>query len=61
MSKPKLSVQQIKDMHGHEIPRMMKSVLDLGKWMDDVEGRLIREKKLKIVKGKYVWLDKGKA
>jgi len=54
----KLSVEEIKAKHGYQIPRMIDSVIDLGKWMDDVEGRLIREGKLKIVKGKYKWLDK---
>jgi hypothetical protein len=48
------SIQEIKDKHGWKIPQMMDSILELGKWMDDVEGRLIREGKLKIVKGKYV-------
>lgn len=52
---------QVREKFAHEIPRMLKSVMDLGDWIDSVEARLVREKELKILKnGKYKWLKKSK-
>lgn len=52
-----VNIEDIRAKHGYQIPRMMESIMELGKWMEDVEGRLIREGKLKIVNGKYRRLD----
>jgi len=58
MKSPEFNIEEIRQKHAWQIPAWGDSLLELGKWMDDVEGRLIREGKLKIVKGKYRWLDK---
>lgn len=57
MTSPEFNIEEIRAKHAWRIPAWGDSLLELGKWMDDVEGRLIREGKLKIVKGKYVKLD----
>jgi hypothetical protein len=51
------NIQEIRDNHGWKIPMWADSLIELGKCMDDIEARLIREGKLKIVKGKYRRLD----
>jgi len=62
MNNSKLTPAQVKEKYGYAVPRMLKSVMDLGKWIDEVETRLISEGDLKILKnGKYRWLKKQKA
>lgn len=59
MSAKIINIQEIREKHAWQIPAWGDSILELGKWMDDVEARLIREGKLKILKnGKYRWLNK---
>jgi hypothetical protein len=53
----KFNIEEIREKHGWKIPMWGQSLIDLGKCMDDIENRLIREGKLKIVKGRYVKLD----
>jgi len=53
----KIDIEAIKVKHGWEILTWAHNLVELGKCMDDIESRLIREGKLKIVKGRYVRLN----
>lgn len=57
VARAKVNIQEIKELHEWQIPTWINNFLELGKCMDDIESRLIREGKLKIVKGRYVRLE----
>lgn len=53
-----MPVEDVKAKYPHLIEPMISRVLELGRCIDDIEARLIREGKLKIKDGKYIWLNK---
>lgn len=59
MPAQKFNIEEIREKHGWRIPQMKKSVYDLAEWADEVSARLVREGKIKIVKGRIVKLDQG--
>jgi len=56
---PEFNIEEIKAKYAYKIPGWVNNLIELGKCMDDIEGGLIREGKLKIVNGRYVRLDQG--
>lgn len=56
-----MNVAEIKALHGDRIMPMLNNLLEVGRWMNRVEERLIREGKLAIgPQGEYIWTEKSK-
>lgn len=55
-----MNVAEIKALHSDRIMPMIDNLLEVGKWMDRVEARLIREGKLRIIDGKYHFIQETK-
>lgn len=55
-----MNVAEIKALHGDRIMPMLNNLLEVGRWMDRVESRLISEGKLRIIDGKYHFTQETK-